>query len=341
MTSTTLSPSARRLRDAHVSFLLQQCRGQALRRLIRLQVEGVLSDLAPVPVAELLSRETLKSLVVTTVQKLDLGPEFASLVGAMARQMYDDPISDEMTLAEVLPEVGLEVLFEQIMGLSALRETVIHELVHNPVFAGLVADLLRQGIGDFLRSSSGMERVPGAPAALKLVQEMLSKASAGKALDAGLKRFVTRRTRASLQSSEDYLNTAFSGDSVGVGARQVWESVRDRPLAEFRELISAQEVEDLAMLITAFWRDLRNGDFMAAMLEAAVDGFYTRHEQSTVATVLDELGVTQDLWRTVLSQALPEILQNLEARGVLQRMLERLLDDFYTSDDLAEALASL
>ncbi len=338
--SEDITGQARRLRDAHVDFLLKQCRGQALRRLIRLQVEGIIDDLSPLKLESLVDVETLKSVVVITVQKLDLGPELAELVGVIARHMYDHPIHDETTLSDILPDVALEVLFDQLLGLEDLRRATIHELVTNPVFQGLVTDLLLQGIGDFVASSTGMNKVPGAQSAMKLGKDLVKRATAGKAGGEDLlRKFVSRHMQASIAASEQFLNEAFESDSVREGASRVWEHMRDVPLSEFRNLVSVQQVEDIAMLGTAFWREFRGCDFMAAMLEAAVEGFYARHAGNPVAVILDEIGVTPDLWRTVLSQVLPEVLQNLESAGVLRGMLERLLDDFYASDALQQVLA--
>ncbi len=338
--SEDITGQARRLRDAHVDFLLKQCRGQALRRLIRLQVEGIIDDLSPLKLESLVDVETLKSVVVITVQKLDLGPELAELVGVIARHMYDHPIHDETTLSDILPDVALEVLFDQLLGLEDLRRATIHELVTNPVFQGLVTDLLLQGIGDFVASSTGMNKVPGAQSAMKLGKDLVKRATAGKTGGEDLlRKFVSRHMQASIAASEQFLNEAFESGSVREGASRVWEHMRDVPLSEFRNLVSVQQVEDIAMLGTAFWREFRGCDFMAAMLEAAVEGFYARHAGNPVSVILDEIGVTPDLWRTVLSQVLPEVLQNLESAGVLRGMLERLLDDFYASDALQQVLA--
>ncbi len=337
--TATISAKALTLRDAHVDFLLKQCRGQALRRLIRLQVEGIITDLSPLTLKSLVDVDTLKSVVVITVQKLDLGPELAELVGVIARHMYDDPIHREVTLSDILPDVALEVLFDQLLGLEELRRASIQELVNNPVFAGLVSDLLLQGIGDFVTSSTGMNKVPGAQSAMKLGKGLVKRATAGKSNGEDLlRKFVTKHMQSSLSASEEFLNEAFEGNTVREGASRVWEHMRDRPLADFRNLVSVQQVEDIAMLGTAFWREFRASDFMAAMLEAAVDGFYTRHAENPVSVILDEVGVTPDLWRTVLSQILPEVLQNLESAGVLRGMLERLLDDFYASEELQAIL---
>ncbi len=338
--SSEITGTARTLRDAHVDFLLKQCRGQALRRLIRLQVEGVINDLAPLELHALVDVETLKSVVVITVQKLDLGPELAELVGVIARHMYDHPIHDETTLSDILPDVALEVLFDQLLGLQDLRRAGIHEVVNNPVFQGLISRLLLQGIGDFVASSTGMNKLPGAQSAMKLGKDMLKRATAGKpGAEDILSKFVSRHMQASIAASEAFLNQAFESNTVREGASQTWQHMRDVPLAEFRNLVSVQQVEDIAMLGTAFWREFRACDFMAAMLEAAVEGFYARHAENPVSVILDEVGVTPDLWRTVLSQILPEVLQNLESAGVLRGMLERLLDDFYASDELQQALS--
>lgn len=333
-----MHPKARRLRDAHVEFLLEQCRGQALRRQIRLQVDGVIHDISPLVLSDIVDAETLADALTLAIQKLDLGPELAELVGVMVRHMYDHPIHQEATLADIVPEVALEVLFDQVMSLEGLRRAVIRELVNNPVFADLVTDLLLQGMRDFAANGAGVGRVPGAQSAMKLGQGLVKKATAGRSSDDMFRRFVSKHMQSSLQASEDFLNRAFESDGIRQGAQASWNHVRDVPLAEFREMVSVEQVEDVAMLVTALWRDFRSGDFLAAMIRAGVAGFYERHGDNPMSIVLNDLGVTPDLWRTVLSQVLPEIFSKLEAAGALQTILERLLDDFYRSDSLAAIL---
>lgn len=338
MSNSSLHPKARRLRDAHVEFLLQQCRGQALRRQIRLQVDGVIEDISPLALADIVDADTLAATLSLSIQKLDLGPELAELVGVIARHLYDHPIHQEATLAEVIPEVALEVLFDQLMGLEDLRRALITAVVNNPVFADLVTDLLLQGIRDFAANGAGVGRVPGAQSAMKIGQGLMKKATTAKNGDDIFRRFVSKHMQSSLQASETFLNLAFEGEGIRDGVQASWQHIRDVPLAEFREMVRADQVEDIAMLVTAMWRDFRCSDFLAAMIRAGVDGFYEQHGRSPMSVVLKDLGVTPDLWRTVLSQLLPEILSQLEAAGALRAILERLLDDFYASDTLIEIL---
>lgn len=342
MTAGEMHPTAKALLEAHVAFLRQQCQGTALRRLIDAQVEGLLDDISSMQFAQLIDAERLRSVAVYSVQRLDLGPGLAELVGVMARQIYSDPIHDECTLGDVVPDAAFEVFSDQLLQLQALREAVIELLVSNAVFRDLTQELLLGGLLRYLDQTAQSWNLPRASSAVLLGRDLLEKLrpKLGQALEQQLKEFVANQTRAHADSARQFLRHALDDAALKQILRGAWEHIEDEPIAGFREVLSTEQVQDLAMLGTAFWKEFRQTDFMAALIEAGVDGFYARHSQSSVQLILDELGVTSELLRTVCSQTLPGLLKQLDNAGVLERMLRRLLVDFYSSPEARSVLES-
>ncbi len=343
MADAPMDPRAQALLDAHVAFWRAQCQGQALRRQIRVQIEGLLDDAGGLPLARLLDADTVKSWAVYVVRNLDLGPDLATLVGRIARRLYEDPIQQETTLADVLPDAALEVFVDQLLELHDLRRALVTEFVGNPLYASLISEVLLHALRDYLAKNEALNKLPGAKSALKLGRGLMDRAKPGLGdqLDAQLRQFAQRETQASLKTSERFLHEHLDDDTIRDAVRQVWERLREEPLAGYRALVTAQQVEDLAMVGTAYWREFRQTDYLAAMLEAGVEAFYERHADTPVQAVLAELGVTRELLRTGLSQLLPELLRNLEQAGLLDAIIRRLLVEFYASDEMRAVLDAL
>lgn len=342
MTVGDLHPTAAALLEAHVAFLREQSRGTALRRLINAQVEGLLADVSALQFAELIDAERLRSVAVYSVQRLDLGPGLAELVGVIARHIYSDPIHAESTLADVVPDAAFEVFLDQLVELRALREAVIELLVSNAVFRDLSQELLLGGLLRYLDQTAQSWHLPSASSAVLLGRELLEKLrpNLGQALEQQLRDFVAGQARAHADSARQFLQLALDDAALRQILRDAWQYLENQPVAGFREVVSTDQVQDLAMLGTAFWKEFRQTDFMAALIEAGVDGFYSRHSQSSVQTILDELGVTSELLRTVCSQTLPGLLKQLDHAGVLDKILRRLLVDFYSSAQARAVLES-
>ncbi|MGB1557595.1 MAG: hypothetical protein ACPHCJ_07385 [Oceanococcaceae bacterium] len=341
MAKPPLHPRAQALLEAHVAYIMAECRGQALRRQIRVQVEGVLEDVEDIPLGQLLERDTLSSVAVNIVQHLELGPDLATLVGEIARQIYGHSIHRETTLTELFPDAAVEVLVDQVLELKELRRALLHEAVANPVFSAMLAEILLAGIRDFMASNPLTAKVPGAQSALKVGRSLVNKArpQLGEAVEAQVRQFVEKQTRFSLEVAERFLRDAVDDGALRAVVMDTWEKMRDKPVSHYRDMVTVDQVESLAMLGTAFWRDFRGSDFAAAMIEAAVDGFYTRHAENPVGDVLQEIGVTRDLLRGALNQLLPELLKNLGRSGALESVARRLLEDFYASEAVQAIVA--
>lgn len=230
-----------------------------------------------------------------------------------------------------------------MLELHDLRRALVTEFVGNPLYASLISEVLLHALRDYLAKNEALNKLPGAKSALKLGRGLMDRAKPGlgEQLDAQLRQFAQRETQASLKTSERFLHEHLDDDTIRDAVRQVWERLREEPLAGYRALVTAQQVEDLAMVGTAYWREFRQTDYLAAMLEAGVEAFYERHADTPVQAVLAELGVTRELLRTGLSQLLPELLRNLEQAGLLDAIIRRLLVEFYASDEMRAVLDAL
>jgi hypothetical protein len=335
------SDLAQALLDAHVAFMVEQLSGDALSALVDAQIDAALADAARLKLKDAVSPKMIKDTARTFAVEMEPAGGLPELVAEIARALYAHEIHAKTTPNDLVTHARYEQVIDKLLELRSLREKFVREAVSSPIYIAFATDLLYHGIKGYLARSGELTRnIPGASSVMKLGKSMMNKASPGleDTLEDSLKKYVARSVEVTARSSAEFVLKHLTDDALRKMAREIWDRNKFVPLAQLREDLDSDDLEDLFVDTYEFWRELRQTKFYSAMIDRAIDVLFEIYGNTSLAELLDELGVTREHMRGEAMRYLPHVIKLLKRKKLLEPMLRRQLEGFYLSGQVEAVL---
>lgn len=339
--SPPTDPRAQALLDAHVAWQLEQLQGAALEQALGAQLDRALAVFTQLKLKDVVRAGDVRAVALKYTADIRIGGLIPELSGQVARELYNYGMRSQTRLEELCSDAQFEELLDKLLELRTLRETLARQSVSNPIFAGLVAELLHTGIRDYLRrGEEASARVPGARSALKLGRRVVERArpDLGQVLDEGLRTFVQKQTQASLRVSERFLLEAIEGEELRRALRELWDEHKHRSLASIGRFASGLDIEELFVIGYEYWQDLRQNPLFAELLGRGVDEVYAQLAPLTLAEILERIGLSREMMLEDALRFAPPVIKALQRRKLLEPLVRAQLAGFYSSAACAQAL---
>ena len=324
---------AEALLEAHVQFMLQQFEGKALRPRIEKEVDALLGDAERIQLKDVVSREAVKETVRVYAVKLELNAGIPELVADIAHRLHAHQIHTRTRLSDLLSDQQFGEILDKLLEMKELRTRLLDESVGNPIYSALAADIVYHGIKGYLTQNKLTGNIPGARAAMKLGKSMMNRAAPKLegAIEERLKGYVSRNIQSTLSESRRFLLDRFNEASIREAALDVWEQIKHSKVSLFRDYLRGSDIEDFFVIGYEYWHQLRKSDWYVTLIDAGVDGFFDRYDDSSLGEILEEIGISRDMILADAMRFAPKLIEGLNKRGLLEPMVRRNLQDFYLS----------
>lgn len=335
-----LSPTAAALLDAHVGFVLEELVGEGLGGLIESVLDGLLADAAQITLEQAVTRDMIKATARTYAIELDLKGGIPELVGEIARTLHAHPIHADTRLSDLMSDRRFADLLDHVLALKSVRARLVGEVIASPIYENFASELLYNGIREYLGSNALTRGIPGARAAMNLGKAMVSRATAGfeGAIEDGIKRHIGRTVASVSARTAQPLIDGDHDDALRELALESWGSLRRARLSDWVGQLSSIEVEELFVSLYETWRELRETRFISAMIEAAIDAFFDKYGATTLAELLEDLGISRPIMLAEAMRFGPHVLTALHAQGLIEPFVRRMLERFYGSGRVEQVL---
>ncbi|HEX4937361.1 MAG TPA: hypothetical protein VFX11_01715 [Candidatus Kapabacteria bacterium] len=334
MTKKTMHPKAAALLDAHVAHITAQLSGKSLHTLIEDEIGQIMADAEQITLNEAVTPQMIKETARNYAVDLELSGAIPELVGEIARALYANPVHNLTTVGELLPDGLFEEFLDKVLEMREARERFVHEVVANPVYSALASDILLEGIRGYVQQGRDIARqIPGAARAARLGQSLLSQAfpMLEESLEDNLRKYVTRILEGILHRSEHFLLTHFHEDRLREISLEVWDVIKEKPVSEFKRSVSSLDMEEFFVIGYETWRELRNTAFYQAMIDTGIDCFFEKYGETNLRELVDEMGITHEIMVSEAMRYAPHVVKMLKRKKMLEPMLRRNLEPFYSS----------
>lgn len=341
MTKKTMHPKAAALLDAHVVYITAQLSGKSLQVLIEDEIHQIMADAEKITLNEAVTSQMIKDTARNYAVDLELSGAIPELVGDIARALYANPVHNVTTIGELLPDGLFEEFLDKMLEMRDAREYFVHEVVANPVYSALASDILLEGLRGYAQQGRELARqIPGAARAARLGQSLLSQAfpMLEESLEDNLRKYVTRILDGILHRSEHFLLTHFDEDRLRNIALEVWDEIKQKPVSEFKRSVSSLDMEEFFVIGYETWRELRNTAFYQAMIDTGIDCFFEKYGETSLRELVDEMGITHEIMVGEAMRYAPHVVKVLKHKKMLEPLLRRNLEGFYTSKTVAVIL---
>lgn len=318
---------ANRLLDGLIRYLLARLSSKQLDSLIVEELDYALERGAGYSLNQWVQAEQVFATAQKYAVKMDISGAIPELVGDIVEQLYDDAIQSEHLVGDVIDEVVVTALLDKFLEIPLSRESMAW-LGRNPVLLALLAGGAQLGLKTLLHQG-----LPG-PLRSQLSKRLPERWLAS--LEIRLQEWLLRRTEQLL--SDPYLYRDENLDELRELVKVAWQDFGQRPVADLKELVSSEDIQELFVIVFDYWRELRHTDYFNVMLEAGVRAFFDKYGDTSLTGLLDELGVTRELMLDDARRFLPPVMAKLQDEGLLEEWLRRHLEGYFQAQETLEIL---
>jgi len=339
MNGTPLSPRAEALLNAQIAYMIRRLTGDEYEAWVRAELSTELGNARLLTLNDVMQPDLIRQVVYQFALELDLGGGVLELVAAVARALHGHPIHRQTTLGDILSDAAFEEFLDKVLELRELREHLVEELISNPLYAELATSLLTQGVRGYLDHAVATTRVPGARSLVRLGRGALQSLPGDfeEALEFRLHDYLRRALQGLLAGSGQTL-LELADTRMRDSILDIWDNLKGRPIADGLHQLTALDLEEFFVMGYEYWRELRETEFVRAIIDAGIDTFFDNYGQSTLFDLLGEVGIDEDI---MIQQAMrfgPPVIRVLHERGMLEALFRRQLEGFYGSPEVAAIL---
>ncbi|MDB5968542.1 MAG: hypothetical protein JWQ90_992 [Hydrocarboniphaga sp.] len=330
------------LLDAHVAFVLEQLTGDALAPLLEEGLDALLLDAGKLKLKDVVTPKMIKDTTRTYAVELQFAGGLPELVGDIARALHGHKIHEATMFGDLVSDRALGEFIDKLLEFKSLREKIAIELFSGPLYAEFASDLLYHGIQGYLSNNPLTRNIPGAGSMMKLGKRVMNKASPGleSSLEDGLKKYIGRSVEATSRRSVDYLLHHIDDDAIREMMLDIWERVRELPVASLREDIGSLDQEELFVIGYEHFQELRRTDFFSTLIDAGIDSFFDKYGNATLLGLIDDIGISRQMMIGEALRYAPPILKTLKKKKMLDATLRRYLEPFYRSGAVEKIIAA-
>jgi hypothetical protein len=325
---------AGRLLEAQVAWFAEQLSGEGLDAIIEEEVDATLQAAGKLKLSDLATREGVKKTLRRLLVEVAPGDSWAELVVDLATHLHESPANAKVRTSDLLPEDLVERIVDRGLAMNALREALIRGVIASPAYTAFASDLLYQGIRGYLAENAVTRSIPGAQSMMKLGRAALSRASPGleSALEDGIKKYIAQAVKHTSEHSVELLLSADATRDLRRTALSLWQGLSRFHISDFRRQLSREDFGLLARLAYEVVTVLRRSNYVAALADACVDGFFDRYESQPLSRLFAEAGVSRALLVEEIGRHLAPALKQLRRKKLLEPVLRRRLKGFYESE---------
>lgn len=330
-------PTADRLLEAQVAWVVAELTGDRLRVNLRREVDALLVRSDTVLLGDLLSPATVMVLVDRIVIGA-LGGPAAVVAGRRLADVLRGEVVGSRRLSEVVDRGDVAALVDALAPLRPVLAELLDRLTDSPAVGALATSFVTQVVVDVLEANRSIaRRIPGVGSIVSLgtnaatrvvgATDRQVRALLGDTAGRGAALVVRRLNAIVLGTLDDPL--------VRVAALEVWDAHADDRVDGLTGRVAG---EDLRRIVEVVRRLVAAGAPTAAVRTAVEEWVRAVHEMygdRPVAELLAELAITREDLVTTLDAVVPPLVEAAIDDGWLAREVRERLAPFYSSDEVA------
>ena len=329
-----LTPTAARLLDAQVEFLLGELNGERLVELLGRDSSAVLSIADTLVLRDVVDVSAVKTAGYELVEAVGGSRMVSDLAAALAEALYALEASEEYDLADVVDRAAVSTLISTFLSMRTLHDRAMHRLTESPLAAAIATKFVQQLVNDLIaQNRQAAERIPGASSLFSIGQSMASRAKSvsDRTIGGLIDGATDRGAQAALRRTNGAIRELLRDPQMQAAAMELWDLHAAEPISGLRKYLTDAELRTLVILIRDLFVAGRDGAFARRVVDECVEVFFELYGDRSVASVLTELGLTPELIGRHLQTFAPPIVDAAVRSGAVESLLRRRLEPFFAS----------
>lgn len=333
---------AQQLLDQHVAMELEMMTGDQLLADLREDVALCFKAAESLRLRDLVEGDTVNAIIHRQVVERDIPAIIPEMAAGFTNDIVSEAFHQQACPSDFIHRDHVEELVDQTLLLKEQRVQLIDQLLSQPLYKDLVANILYEGIGKYIYEENLISRkIPGVSSALRFSSKMLNKAVSGldDAWEKSLKGYISGNVETMVRQSAQFLEQNLTDEELKTSIMDAWDTFSDKSLGELQAGLGEVEWSEFVVIGYSFWLSFRETPYFRHCYETVVASLFQQYGDYSLATLADEFSITEDTVMTELAAVLPHCQATLRENGLMEQLLRRRLSRFYNSESTLETLA--
>lgn len=306
-----------------VRFIKQQLLQPENKTYIRNFISQSYRHADQILLKDIIQLEQLNAVVEKYAFELNLGPDILEFIGFVAQKTHKFSVNSHTILHDLLSDESFELWLFKILELEQLKDYIQDNLQHNPQIQHVSLQLANQilesntpWLNQLRQYNSKQSNIGSKVLSFIQDQQQNIELKLEQQLATAIRKQVSQII---LLPSEDLADIA----------TYIWDEVKQHSLKEMLSQVESIDFEEFFILVYETWKELRQTDFMQALILNVVAAFYEYFGEYSLQALLHSVGLNENDLFIEADRFIPYCLGALDMHNLLDDIIQSLIAPFY------------
>ena len=267
--------------------------------------------------------EQLNAVFEKYAFELNLGADILEFIGFVAQKTHKFSVNSHTILHDLLSDESFELWLFKILELEQLKDYIQDNLQHNPQIQHVSLQLANQilesntpWLNQLRQYNSKQSNIGSKVLSFIQDQQQNIELKLEQQLATAIRKQVSQII---LLPSEDLADIA----------TYIWDEVKQHSLKEMLSQVESIDFEEFFILVYETWKELRQTDFMQALILNVVAAFYEYFGEYSLQALLHSVGLNENDLFIEADRFIPYCLGALDTHNLLDDIIQSLIAPFY------------
>lgn len=306
-----------------VRFIKQQLLQPENKTYIRNFISQSYRHADQILLKDIIQLEQLNAVVEKYAFELNLGADILEFIGFVAQKTHKFSVNSHTILHDLLSDESFELWLFKILELEQLKDYIQDNLQHNPQIQHVSLQLANQilesntpWLNQLRQYNSKQSNIGSKVLSFIQDQQQNIELKLEQQLATAIRKQVSQII---LLPSEDLADIA----------TYIWDEVKQHSLKEMLSQVESIDFEEFFILVYETWKELRQTDFMQALILNVVAAFYEYFGEYSLQALLHSVGLNENDLFIEADRFIPYCLGALDTHNLLDDIIQSLIAPFY------------
>ncbi|MEE2733197.1 MAG: hypothetical protein VYA55_20430 [Pseudomonadota bacterium] len=325
---------AQALLDAQVQFWLQELNADKLLPLLQQELPYLYTRVGALTLRQAVAEDKVKATALRYAVEMEIEGGIPELFGEIANIVYEHPNNDLTQVGDIISEKIVNDFLQKIFEQGSLLDQAVNNIRASAPFREFLADVVFTVAKGYALEENQLVKLAPVANGLQRLRSWLNEQAPG--LAENLHTVGKQLSRASVDQSvrlvDDILENDLYRDTALNSVLDLWDDIKTWPVASFQRYFSETDLQELMVLGYEFWLEFRHTDYLKSYIDAGVKFFFDKYGEDTLESILQDLGVTEDMVVSEIQNYAPDLAQLLLQHDIAEPLIRRHLERFYFAE---------
>lgn len=331
---------ADQLLAAQTQYFLNLIEPDQLVPLLERELDFIYEKLSQVTLNTIANPDKVKATAHRYAIEMEIGGGIPELFGEIADIIYEHQENDETLIGDIIPDTIAQEFVSKVFEHGSVLDRAIAKLQNSDPFKRLVTELVIDVLKSVLFERNQLMKIKPLANGVSFMRDWINQRTPD--LSDGLENYSKDMIDSTIARTLGMVDTTLAQEQFRENTlfniMALWDEVQSQPVSQFRDHISKMDLQEFMVLGYEFWLQFRHTEYLQSSIDAGVKFFFDKYGEETLATLLEELGVTKEMVISELINYAPDLGQVIKQQGIAEAIIKRQLEGFYASQEAKSLL---